>query len=99
MSLEQKREVVQTLSRYGHVFITSESKLTDEFEPYRLNLPPRRVHDLMFYTQLFLGDGATIPTKAHSGNACCALIFYGPEYGEFCKANASIPTSLFLLRA
>jgi hypothetical protein len=64
LSLEQKREIVQTLSRYGQVFITSENKLTDEFEPYRLNLPPHRVHDLMFYAQLFMGDGATMATEA-----------------------------------
>jgi predicted glycosyltransferase len=64
LSLSQKRKIVQTLQQYGRVFITSEKKLPVEFEPFRLNLPAHRVHDLIYYAQLFLGDGATMATEA-----------------------------------
>lgn len=63
-SLTVKRQVIETLSRYGRVFITSETPLTDEFEPYRISVPPHRMHDILYYAQLFMGDGATMATEA-----------------------------------
>ncbi|HPJ67545.1 MAG TPA: DUF354 domain-containing protein [Desulfobacteraceae bacterium] len=62
--LEIKRKIVKTLSRYGRVFITSESPLPDEFEFYRINIPPHRMHDILYYARLFMGDGATMATEA-----------------------------------
>ena len=64
LSLEHKRKIVQTLKRYGRVFITSENTLYKGFEAFHLNLPAHRVHDLMYYAQLFMGDGATMATEA-----------------------------------
>lgn len=63
-SLEVKRNVVQTLEKYGRVFITSESPLPEEFEPYRIAIPPHRIHDALYYARLFMGDGATMATEA-----------------------------------
>jgi hypothetical protein len=62
--VEVKRKIVKTLSRYGRVFITSESPLPDEFESYRINIPPHRIHDVLYYARLFMGDGATMATEA-----------------------------------
>jgi predicted glycosyltransferase len=64
ISFEKKQELVQTLKRYGRVFITSEDKLHEDFEQYRINLPAYQIHDLMHYAQLFMGDGATMATEA-----------------------------------
>ncbi|MBN1994966.1 MAG: DUF354 domain-containing protein [Anaerolineae bacterium] len=63
-SIEFKREIVQTFGRYGRVFITSETPLPEEFEPYRITVPPHRIHDVLYYTRLFMGDGATMATEA-----------------------------------
>lgn len=63
-SIEMKRKVVKTLSRYGRVFITSETPLPEEFEPYRISVPPHRIHDVLYYARLFMGDGATMATEA-----------------------------------
>jgi predicted glycosyltransferase len=63
-SIETKRKIVQTLSRYGRVFITSETPLPEEFEPYRINVPPHRIHHVLYYARLFMGDGATMATEA-----------------------------------
>lgn len=59
-----KQKVVQELSRYGRVFITSETPLSEELEPYRVSVPPHRIHHVLNYAQLFLGDGATMATEA-----------------------------------
>lgn len=63
-SVDRKCMLVETLAHYGRVFITSEKQLPKELEPFRLVLPAHRVHDLMYYAQLLMGDGATMATEA-----------------------------------
>ncbi len=63
-STEIKRQVINTLEKYGRVFISSEKPLSEEFEHLRITLPPHQVHDLMYYAQLLMGDGATMATEA-----------------------------------
>ncbi|GBC60383.1 DUF354 domain-containing protein [Desulfonema ishimotonii] len=63
-TFQSKQEAVTSLSRYGKVFITSEMPLPDEFEPYRITVPPHRIHDVLYYARLFIGDGATMATEA-----------------------------------
>ena len=63
-SVEIKRKIIQTLSQYGRVFITSETPLPEEFEPYRINVLPHRIHHVLYYASLFMGDGATMATEA-----------------------------------
>lgn len=63
-SLSLKREAVKTLGRYGKVFITSEGELPDGFKPFRITVPPYRIHDLLACARLYLGEGATMATEA-----------------------------------
>ena len=63
-SIEVKRKIVQMLSHYGRIFITSETPLPDEFESYRINVPPHQMHNILYYARLFMGDGATMATEA-----------------------------------
>lgn len=64
LSLSFKREVVKTLSRYGRVFVTSEAELPAEFKPHQIHVPPHRIHDVLAFAQLYLGEGATMATEA-----------------------------------
>jgi len=64
MTLDFKRRLISELSQYGRVFITSEEKLPAEFEPYRLKLPPHRIHDVLAYAQLYIGEGASMAAEA-----------------------------------
>lgn len=59
-----KRKVVETLGSYGRLFITSEVELPTEFEPFRITLSPSRLHDVLAYASLYLGEGATMATEA-----------------------------------
>ncbi|SNR70196.1 hypothetical protein SAMN06266787_11226 [Halorubrum ezzemoulense] len=63
-SLEAKQKLVSVLSNQGDVYITSESTLPDEFEEYRLPIPPDRIHDLLYYANLYVGDSQTMATEA-----------------------------------
>jgi len=64
ISLSLKRDLIQKLSPHAKVFIVSESPLDQEFEPYRLTLAPEKVHDVMAYAALFIGEGATMASEA-----------------------------------
>jgi len=59
-----KRELVDYLSERGQVYITSESPLPAAFEPYRLPVPPERIHDLLYYADGYIGDSQTMAIEA-----------------------------------
>ena len=64
LSISNKESLVNLLSRYGRVIITSERKLEDEFEQYRLPVPPEDIHSLMYYASLYVGDSQTMTSEA-----------------------------------
>jgi uncharacterized protein len=63
-SLKGKRELVKRLKGFGKVIISSEAYLPQEFEPYRMGIPPTKIHDLLYYSTLFIGEGATMASEA-----------------------------------
>lgn len=64
LSKDQKKQIVELLSKYGRVIITSERELDPDFEPYRLPVPPEEIHSLMAYSSLFVGDSQTMTSEA-----------------------------------
>ncbi|QLG64329.1 DUF354 domain-containing protein [Halorarum salinum] len=64
LSLEAKRELVARLSEHGEVYVSSESELPPEFEPYRLPVPPEAIHSLLHFADLYVGDSQTMATEA-----------------------------------
>jgi uncharacterized protein len=63
-SIDQKRSLVSELSKYAHVFISSESKLPDEFNKYLLKIPKSRIHDVLYYAKLVVTDTQTTTTES-----------------------------------
>jgi predicted glycosyltransferase len=59
-----KRRLVDRLDGYGTVYVSSEAPLPPELEPYRLSVPPERVHDLLAFADLYVGDSQTMATEA-----------------------------------
>jgi len=59
-----EKEMIQELSRYGKIFITSEKPLDRDLEPYRLQLPPEKIHSLLSFAQLYIGEGGTMAVEA-----------------------------------
>jgi len=62
-SSETKIKLVKTLSEHVRVFISSESKLPEELEQYRLPVSPEKLHDVLFYSALYIGEGATTASE------------------------------------
>lgn len=64
LTIENKRRMVELLSRHGKVFITTERNIDAEFAPYQLKVSPEKAHSLMYYATLFVGDSQTMTSEA-----------------------------------
>ena len=62
--LETKQRLVKEIEKHARVFITSERPLPKEFEKYRITIPPHRIHDMLYYAQMLIGDTQTMTTEA-----------------------------------
>ena len=63
LSDKSKIEIIDRLSKYHRVFISSEGELPKRFAPYRLNISPDKMHDVLANATLFLGEGATMASE------------------------------------
>lgn len=61
--IRDKIGLVKTLERYGRVLITSEGELPPEMQPYRIRVSPEKLHDLLYYATLYVGEGATTASE------------------------------------
>jgi len=64
LSFELKKTILHKLLEHGKVFITSEGELDEEFEPYRLKVAPHKIHHLLNYSSLCIGDSQTMAIEA-----------------------------------
>lgn len=64
LSAQDKINLVEGLLQHGKVLITSESPLPEVLEPYKVNISPTRIHDLLYYASLYVGEGATMASEA-----------------------------------
>jgi predicted glycosyltransferase len=62
--IKNKIELVRELEKYSRVFITSEGRLDEELEKYKIKVSPEKLHDLLYYTGLYVGEGATMASEA-----------------------------------
>ena len=64
LSLQNKIYLAKYLSGFGKVFITAEKEIEPELSQYQLKIPPHKIHSLMSYAKLFVGDSQTMITEA-----------------------------------
>ncbi len=62
--VKDKIGLVMALSRIARVVISSEGSLPPELEPFRVNVKPYELHDLLAFSRLFVGEGATMASEA-----------------------------------
>jgi predicted glycosyltransferase len=63
LTMGQKRRIYDFLSASLPVFVSSEAPLPDEFEKNRLDIPPERIHDVLYYASIYIGEGATMAAE------------------------------------
>ena len=58
------RKIISALEVHGRVFITSEDKLPNDFGDYQICISPNKMHDLMYFASLFIGDSQSMCAEA-----------------------------------
>jgi predicted glycosyltransferase len=80
----EKHAIVRELEKYTRVFISPEKPLTKNLEAYRLPIPPHRIHQVLNYAQMVIGDSGTMVVEAAllgtPGIVCESI---GPFFGNF----------------
>jgi predicted glycosyltransferase len=61
--IQNKMGLVRELEKYGRVFITSEGQLPNELEQYKMKVSPEKLHDLLYYASLYVGEGSTTASE------------------------------------
>lgn len=64
LTLAQKLEIINFLQPLGRVFITTERTIETALKPYQLPVSPEKIHTLLYYATLFVGDSQTMTTEA-----------------------------------
>ena len=60
----EKLELVLKLKKYGDVYISSEGKLPLAIEKYRIRIPPSKIHHVLHFASIYIGDSQTMATES-----------------------------------
>lgn len=63
-TLAQKKQLIAAIEPYMKVYISSEKELPDELQAYHLPTPANKIHHVLAYADLYLGDSQTMATEA-----------------------------------
>jgi uncharacterized protein len=63
LDYQTKLELVGLLSKEMRVFISGEKELPSEFKKFQIKIPPERMHDVLYFATLFIGEGATMASE------------------------------------
>ena len=64
INTEIAQRLIDILSPYGQIYITSERELEPQFEPYRIRINPLDMHHVMAFASLYIGDSQTMAAEA-----------------------------------
>ncbi len=64
LSIENKRKIISVLEKKGRVFITTEREIDEEFRKYQLKMEPEKIHSLLYYATIFVGDSQTMTSES-----------------------------------
>ncbi|NTW32850.1 MAG: DUF354 domain-containing protein [Bacteroidetes bacterium] len=64
LSLNQKLQLIEILKPYGKIFITTEREIEPQLKQYQIKISPLKMHSLMYFSTMFLGDSQTMTSEA-----------------------------------
>lgn len=64
INTEVAKHLIDILSPYGRIYITSERPLEPQFEQYRIHINPLDMHHVMAFASLYIGDSQTMAAEA-----------------------------------
>ena len=57
-------KIINMLSPYGRVYITSEGDLSARFDKYKIHIKPIDMHHILAFSSLYIGDSQTMAVEA-----------------------------------
>lgn len=63
-TLAQKKQLLAAIEPHMKVYISSEKELPDELQAYHLPTPATKIHHVLAYADLYLGDSQTMATES-----------------------------------
>ncbi len=63
-TLGDKVKLVKSLEKEFKVFISSDGKLPEVFEKYKLQAKPEQIHSVMYYAEMFICESQSMATEA-----------------------------------
>jgi uncharacterized protein len=63
LSNKYKIKLVEDLASTLKVFISAEGEMPIELEKFRIKIPPHLVHHVLYYAELYVGEGATMASE------------------------------------
>ena len=89
MSTKLKLELIGELSKYARVLISSEGQLSEEFMPYKINIPSNKMHDALAFSSLYFGESPTMTTEsALLGTPAICISSWAYDCGNFELLNS-----------
>jgi predicted glycosyltransferase len=58
-----KLQLLEKLGGRCKIFISSEKELPKNLEPYKIKIPPNRLHDALSFATLYVGEGSTTASE------------------------------------
>jgi len=58
------KQIINKLSDWGNVYITSEDELPTEFKRYKLSIEYKDIHHILFFASLYIGDSQSMAVEA-----------------------------------
>ncbi len=63
-AVAEKTQLINELEKSGKVYISSESTLPEQLEKYKLPVPASKIHHVLHFANLYIGDSQTMATEA-----------------------------------
>jgi predicted glycosyltransferase len=62
--IKNKKKLIYALQKYGKVYISSEFELEGDLKIYKLNIPVNQIHDIIYFSDIFISDSQTMTTES-----------------------------------
>jgi len=64
LGTEFRTKLIYEMSKYAKVLISSESELPENLKPYQIKISPEKMHDVLFFADLYIGEGGTMASES-----------------------------------
>jgi predicted glycosyltransferase len=63
MNIQNKIKLIKSLSKEIQVLVSSEDPLPEDLSRYGIKINPEKMHDLLYYAHVFVGESATMASE------------------------------------